>query len=641
MRKPATKIIPDPLKRTALVAAQSRFPAWLPAVLLGLATLAIYWPVTSHDFVNYDDDIYVVENLHVQAGLSWDSVKWALLNPVNCNWHPVTVLSYMLDCQIFGLNPWGYHLTNVLLHAFNVALVFVWLQWLTGATWRSAAVAALFGWHPVHVESVAWVAERKDVLSAGFGLLALIAYGRYARSQIGNRKPEITSYWLAFLFLALGLMSKPMLVTWPFVMLLLDYWPLGRFSDFTISRCRRLLVEKIPFFALAAAMSIVTLVVQKQGGAMTNTESLSIGIRSGNALVSYCRYLGKMFWPTDLTVLYPHPGHWPEGKVLLAGGLLVGLTALFWRLRRHTFLLMGWLWYVGTLVPVIGLVQVGNQSLADRYTYIPSLGVLLLVVWGAYELARNRRYLLVALSVMSLAAVILCLAITRQQLGYWRNSETLFRHTLAVTENNSLAHDNLGSYLIHKDRLDEAMSHVQEALRLTPDYANAHRNLGLIFDKKGQLDAAISQYREALRCDPNDALAHNNLGYTLYEKGQLAEAISQCQESLRLKPDAALTRMNLGNALFRNGQLEEAVSQYQEVLRLTPDDADAHRNIGLIFDQKNNPDAAINEFREALRLKPDFTAARTDLDQALLKKARADAADRKIPKPSELPQELK
>ena len=433
MRRPVTKSRPAPTGAATLAVARPRFPVWLLAALLLLVTLALYWPATGHDFVNYDDDLHVTSNLHVQSGLTLESMKWAFFNPVNCLWHPITVWSHMLDCQMFGLKPWGHHLTSVLLHALNAILVFVLLQQMTGATLRSLFVAALFAVHPLRVESVAWVAERKDVLSGFFGLLALVFYARYAgKSVISNQwsvasgqasgmvaldkasrithhasrfhPPSSLFYLLSLCCFALGLMSKPMLVTWPFVMLLLDYWPLRRFELSTLntqpSTVLRLVREKIPFLALAAGASVVALVMTKHEGALALNESLQLGARSGNALISYCLYLGKLFWPTDLAVFYPHPGHWPLVKVLLAGGLILGISGLlFVQRRRFPFLLMGWPWYCGTLVPVIQLVQTGAHAMADRYTYIPSLGVLILAVWGAHELTRRWRPAVIGLSV--------------------------------------------------------------------------------------------------------------------------------------------------------------------------------------------------------------------------------------------------
>jgi tetratricopeptide (TPR) repeat protein len=496
------------------------YPAWLPAVVLGLVTLAVYWPAMQHDFVNYDDDVYVTANARVQGGLTLQNIIWAFTHSLNANWHPLTVLSHMLDCQLFGLNPWGQHLTNVLLHAGNTALVFLLLRTLTGAVWRSVMVAALFGWHPVHVESAAWVAERKDVLSTCFGLLALLFYARYAESSKIQSPKFKTFYCLSLLFFACGLMSKAMLVTWPLVLLLLDYWPFGRWK----AGSRWLLVrEKIPFFVMAAAASIVTFMVQKHEGALQAGEKLPLAARGGNALVSYCRYLEKIFWPADLAVFYPHPGHWPAAEVLLAGGLVAGLSAPIWsQRRRYPFLLMGWLWFLGTLLPVIQLVQTGNHAMADRYTYVPSLGVFIVLVWGAYELAGRWRILAPGISVAGGVVLVLCVALTRQQLSYWQDSETLFRHTLAVTENNDLAHNNLGDALNQKGQIDDAMSEFQEAIRLKPDSADAHYNLGKVLVEKGRLEDGISQYQEAIRLKSDYVQARNNLARALGMKNAAA-----------------------------------------------------------------------------------------------------------------------
>ena len=524
MRKPATKTKSAPTRSPTTVITQSRLPAWLLAVLLALVTIALYWPATRHDFVNYDDPEYVLNNTHVTGGLTLENTRWAFRSGFAANWHPVTWLSHMLDCQLFGLKPWGHHLTSVLLHALNAALVFLFLRGLTGAFWRSALVAALFGLHPVHVESVAWVAERKDVLSACFGLLALICYGGYAekaesrklKAEMGGRSPSSLfhapfspPYWFALFFFALGLMSKPMLVTWPLVMLLLDYWPLERFKP---DQMWRLVREKTPFFALAVVASVVTFLVQKHGGAVAAIENVPLGARSENALISYCRYLGKLFWPTDLAIFYPRLGDWPMEKVLLAGGLILGISVmLLVQWRRSPFLLMGWLWFVGTLVPVIGLVQVGGQALADRYTYIPSLGMLILVIWGAGEFTKRWRCQMITLSVVGSVPIVLCIALTRQQLGYWKDSEILFRHALEVTENNHAAHKCLGDALDKKGQTDEAISQFQEALRLKPDFVLAYNNLGSALLKKGRTDEAVSQFQEAIHLSPDYAEAHTNL----------------------------------------------------------------------------------------------------------------------------------
>jgi Flp pilus assembly protein TadD len=581
-----------------------RFRVWPMAALLALVTIVLYWPAMRCDFVNYDDDVFVTSNIHVQNGLTFENVKWAFINPVAANWHPLTMLSHMLDCQLFGLKPWGHHLTSVVLHALNAVLVFALLQQLTGAIWRSVLVAALFGLHPLHVESVAWVAERKDVLSVFFGLLSLGAYARYAeKSKVRSPKSKVF-YSLALTFFACGLMAKPMLVTWPFVMLLLDYWPLKRASSFKFSvsspgttpsstvnpQLAALVFEKLPFFGLAVAASIVTFVVQKQTGALTTGESIPLGMRGENALIAYCRYLGKLFWPTDLAVFYPRPGHWPLEQVLLSGVLIAGVTVLLIVKRaRYPYMLMGWLWYCVTLVPVIGLVQAGEQAMADRYTYIPSVGVLIMAIWGAYELSRSWRYQVMALSVAGGAAIILCFGLTRRQLGHWQDSESLYRHAIEVTENNYLAHNNLGIVLMEKGQTDEAISQYREAIQLEPGFVYAHNNLGRALDQKGQTDEAISQFQEAIRLAPDDADAHNKLGVALNEEGRNDEAISQFQEAIRLAPDDADAHNNLGVAIIEKGKIDEAISQFQEALRLKPDYAEARDNLARALAMKNTP----------------------------------------------------
>ena len=605
-----------PLSKSAAVApARPTVPPWLLAAALALVTLALYWPALRCGFINYDDNDYVTANIHVQNGLTWDGFQWAFLNPVSSNWHPLTMLSHMLDCQIFGLAPWGHHLTSVLLHALNGVLVFILLRQMTGAIGRSLLVAALFAVHPLRVESVAWVAERKDVLSSAFGLLALIFYGRYARPEIENRKSKIKNYCLSFLCLALGLMSKAMLVTWPFVLLLLDFWPLGRFQR---SGIWRLVREKIPFFALAAAMSVVTFLVQQHGGAMSAGDHIPFGARCGNAMVSYWGYLEKIFWPADLAVFYPYPGYWPPTRVLLAGAAILGVSGLlFVRWRRQPFLLMGWLWFAGTLVPVIGLVQVGEQAMADRYTYLPSLGILILMVWGAGDLTRRWRPPARSLSVAGLAAVALCLVLTRQQLGCWRDSETLFRHALAVTKNNYIALNNLGTTLSDQGEIDEAIRQFQEAIRLRPNNGAAHNNLGAAFGRKGMAVEAIGQYREAIRLKPNNVTTRCNLGIVLFESGQFELAISQYQAALHLKPDDADIHYNLGAVLAANGQVDSAIQHFQEAIRLRPDYAEARYNLALALNLKGRVDEAIVQYQAALRLKPDYAEAHNNLGSAL------------------------
>jgi protein O-mannosyl-transferase len=660
MRRPANQIrqkAAEPLPpKAAALAAQSQIANrksqilwWLMAMLLVLGIIALYWPATRCGFVNLDDNVNVTDNVHIQKGLTWESIKWAFLNPMATLWQPLTMLSHMAIYQVCGLNPWGHHLANVLLHAFNAGLVFALLRQMTGATWRSLLVAVLFAVHPLRVEAVAWVTERRDVLSAFFGLLALVAYARYAQKAVISNQWSVISgqssgvpamdngplttdhrllitdhrllfYLLSLFFLALGLMSKPMLVTWPLVMLLLDYWPLRRMQN---AECRMqntpagdarhatpvirnssteggrhtpyvsrttilsLLVEKIPFFVLVVLTSVVTFVVQKSEGILAVGEGLPLSARLGNALISYGRYLGKLFWPVNLAVYYPHPGHWPLGKVLLAGGLILGISVLVWvPRRRYPYLLMGWLWYCGTLVPVSQVIQTGAHAMADRWTYLPCLGVLILVVWGARELIQGWRHQALALSVTGGMAIVLCLALTRHQIGYWQESETLLRHTLAVSENNGMIQRNLACALLDKGQIDEAISHFREFVRLRPELGNSHYNLGIALYKKGQLDEAIHQLQETIRLEPDDADAHHNLGTAFYQQGRIGEAISQFRETVRLQPDRAEAYNNLGTALGMQGQTDEAIRQYREALRLKPDYADARKNLDLVLAMK-------------------------------------------------------
>ena len=575
----------------------NRMPVWLPAGLLFLLTLAVFWPATRCAFTGFDDQAYVTENVHVQTGLTLANVKWAFSHPVSANWHPVTMLSHLLDCQLFGLKPWGHHLVNVLWHAVNALLVFLWLRQFTGAQWRSLAVAALFAVHPLRVESVAWIAERKDVLSGFFGLLTLICYTSYAKkSEVGSQKSEgkptasfafiyFPAYWFALAGFAFGLMSKPMLVTWPLVLLLLDYWPLQR-----IPNLKRLVVEKIPFFILAAVMSFVTLLMQNRSGVVKTVAAYPLGTRLENMLVAYVRYLGKIFWPENLAVYYPHPGYWPLGQVLLAGIFSCGVSVWFvTKARRYPFLLMGWLWFLVTLIPVIGLVQVGRQSMADRYTYLPSLGILILTIWGVYELACRWWYHRVILMVTAIAAVAACAMLTRNQLAYWQDGEMLFRHTLAVTQNNYFAHKALGTVLLSRNQMDEAIREFQAALQLEPGDAEAHNNLGIALLNRGQTNEAAQEFEQAIRARPDNAEARYNLGNIFLNQGRTDEAIRQFQETIRLQPENAEARNNLGIALESAGRRDEAVEQFQEALRLKPDDAEIRTNLVRALELKNAP----------------------------------------------------
>ena len=622
MRKTAAKskaLAKAPPPRPAL----SQLPAWLIPALLAAAVLALYWPALRDGFVNYDDDRYITANVQVQRGLTLENIRWAFCHSVADNWHPLTVLSDMLVCQFWHLDPWGQHLANNLLHAANAALVFVLLKRWTGSIWKSTAVAALFAAHPLRVESVAWVAERKDVLSGLFGLLSLLSYTRYAQTRKAGDGRNFWSsgpYWLAWLWFGFGLMSKPMLVTWPFVLLLLDYWPLNRVrsSESGIINLKMLLMEKIPFLLLSIAGSVVTFLVQRQGGVVQTIQDLPLLTRCETALVCYCRYLGKMFWPADLAVFYPHPGQWPTWEVCLAAGFLVAVSAAVVALRRqHPYLLFGWLWFLGTLVPVIGLVQVGLQAMADRYTYLPSLGVLILTVCGLEASMRGRKHHAAILGVMAAGAVVASATVTEVQLQYWQDGERLFRHTVAVTENNYLALYNLGVALDAKGQFAEAMRTYETVIDLHPPFARAHVNLGIDLDKMGQTDAAVARYEEALRLAPDNAQTHNDLGVALIKQGKNDEAIREFEEAVRLAPENAGAHNSLAAALYNAGQRQEGIRQFQEALRLDPDLSEAHCNYASVLLQRGQTNEAVTHFQAALRLKPDYPAARAGLAQAL------------------------
>jgi protein O-mannosyl-transferase len=597
------------------LAARPGIPAWLVAVLLILMTVALYWPATHNDFINYDDDVYVTANGHVQGGLTAENIPWAFVNPVSANWHPLTILSHMADCQLYGLKTWGHHLTSILVHAVNTMLVFLLLHRITRATWRSAAVAAVFALHPFHVQSVAWVAERKDVLSTCFGLLALILYVRYVRIRTNQRQLASGSYLCSLVFFAFGLMSKPMLVTLPCVMLLLDYWPLQRYqvagSGFGF---QRLVFEKLPFFVLAAGSSVVTFLVQEHGGAIMAMDDYTLENRVVSALISYCRYLEKSFWPTDLAVFYPHVAQWPMLEAMLAAVLLGGITASCFLVRRgHPFCLMGWLWFVGTLVPVIGLVQAGEQSMADRYTYFPSLGLFIVVVWGAHELAGRSRYRAVAVAAAFLACMVACVLLTRQQLGYWKDSETLFRHALAVTDDNTLAETDLGLAVLGKGRVDEAIGHLQTAARLQPTAAEVHNNLGLAYLNQKQYHEAIEQFQIAINLKPSHAKAHGNLGLAFFGKNDFDGAVREFQATVDLQPDFDGAQVNLGFALLKSGRTGEAIGQLQGAINRNPDDGNARFNLGVAFSSEGRLDEAIVQYQEAIRINPNDADAKNNL----------------------------
>jgi tetratricopeptide (TPR) repeat protein len=556
------------------------------AVLL-VATWSIYGQTLGHDFVNYDDNIYVYDNPTITGGVTPSSVRLAFTQSHARNWHPLTTLSHMIDCELFGLEPRGHHFTNVLLHSTVAVLLFVSLRQLTGAFWRSAFVAAIFAVHPLRVESVAWIAERKDLLSGLFFMLTLAAYGRYVRQKTAG------CYLLVALALACGLMSKPMVVTLPFVLLLLDWWPLGRFSKG--GRNLSLVIEKLPLMALAAAASVVTLLIQKHRGAQS--DPLPFFWRLGNALTASVTYVWQTIWPTSLAPFYPHPGlqlaFW---KVAAAAAVLLVLTTAAVLVRRsRPDLFAGWFWYAGMLVPVVGVVQVGAQAHADRYTYLPGIGLAICVAWGAAELSRRWRRRDVILSIAS-ASLLGVLAIAAWfQTRHWKESEALWTHTLRVTTNNDVAHLNLGQVFYRRGQIDEALAQFEQALRVhqtTSGYdllrAVIHTNIGSALRKKGRVDEAIAQFREAILSQPDYAEAHLNLGRALLEKNEIAEATTVLQKAVALEPEHPEMLVSLGDALLAGRRRDEAIAHYEKGLAAAPQSLVALNNLAWLLATDTN-----------------------------------------------------
>jgi hypothetical protein len=527
----------------------------LVSLALLVMILAVYWQTGSHEFLNFDDEAYVTANPHVVSGISGKNMVWAFTSFEEANWHPLTWLSHMMDVQLHGLNPRGHHLTSVVIHCSSSLVLLLFLFRLTGGLWPSALVAALFALHPLHVESVAWIAERKDVLSGFFWFLTLYLYVGYT----ANRKAVL--YVLALVSFLLGLMAKPMLVTLPIVLLLLDYWPLGRFSSRAQEegqypegrRWIALLQEKIPFCLAALISSAVTLYAQQAGGAVPAFTVFPLSLRMENVLTSYVKYLGKTFWPHDLAVYYPFPRSVPLWQV--SGSLLCLLFLSLIALRagrRNPLIALGWFWFIVTLVPVIGLVQVGGQAMADRYSYLPITGVFIMVAWGGQHLVRKWPGWQ-GLSVLLAAIIITALSVaTWRQLGYWRDNISLYRHTLRVTTDNDLIHYNLGMTLARDGYLDAAIREYREAIRIQPRHFGAHNNLGIALAGKGELDAAIGAYKEAIRINRHGREAHNNLGVVLAAQGDLSGAIREFREALRLSPDYMDARNNLQRALAQS-----------------------------------------------------------------------------------------
>jgi len=617
-------------------------------VSLTLLILLIYWDTQFFDFINYDDPTYITDNYYVKVGLTWQGLIWALQDIHTGYWHPVTWLSHMLDYQLFGARSGGHHWTSLLLHIVNTLLLFHVLAITTGERWKSAFAAALFAVHPLNVESVAWISERKNVLSAFFWLATTWAYVVYVK------QPSFSRYLAVFFLFLMGLLTKPMLVTLPCVLLLMDVWPLKRYhSNDGIGKTnlldkvawRRLLIEKAPLFFLSVVISALTLLAVSHEQGLPSLDVIPPVNRFAHALVSYVVYLGKFVWPTNLSVFYPHPIVTPIWQAIVAGLFLL-LTSWFclWKWQQRPFLITGWLWFLGVLFPVIGIVQAGHQAFADRYVYLPYIGLYIITAWGvpvAFARFKYRKTLLKITAVFILLAFASCAWL---QLRFWQNSIYLFERAISVTSRNWVAHNNLGEALLKEGRISDAIHHFQAVLKIRPDYKYAHNNLGLAFTSKGRTSEAETFYLEALRYSPNFAEAHNNIGVALSKQGRYKEAVQSIQkalyyrpvypealnnlgfimamqnrfndaivlfnQALRLKPDYADALINAGSALAQLGRTDEAIKSFQQALQIVPDDAMAHNNLGIALTNKGRYPEAAAQFQEAIGINPSFEEAR-------------------------------
>ena len=593
----------------------SRFASFHVCLALIAITWLVFGQTLGHDFVNFDDHVYVYENPRISQGITLDGVIGVFAHLHARNWHPLTSISHMLDCQLFGLNAGGHHFTNVLLHTIAVLLLFLVFHQMTGGFWQSAFVASLFAIHPLHIESVAWISERKDVLSAVFFMLTLWAYLRYARG------PSVGRYAAVAFFFSLGLMSKPMLVTLPFVLLLLDYWPLKRTCHqnpafrnprseadtrwrVTSGRMFTLVLEKIPLLVLSTFSCAATLLAQSNSEATDGLDQLPFTWRFNNAVITYVTYVWQMIWPTRLAVFYPHPNdQLPFWQVILAITFLVVCSLLAILLRKQLpYILTGWFWYIGMLVPVIGLVQVGEQSRADRYTYLPQIGLYVMIAWAVADLARSHRNRRIALAIAAPPAIAALTVCAFVQTSYWKNSEILWTHALAVTSDNDVAHNNLGYLSLRRGALDEAISHFNTALNIRAGNAASHYNLGR-------------------------ALIENNLANALARKGLPGDAIPHYEEAVRLRPDYADAYYNFGSVLFREGKIDDAIMEWQKALAIQPYDVEAHTSLGTAFGRKGMLREAITEYQQALKVAPQNRPAMNNLAWLLATSSDASSRD--------------
>jgi tetratricopeptide (TPR) repeat protein len=612
--------------------------AILVILVLIILSLVIYWPVQDYDFLNYDDPFYVTDIYSQKDTITFKDISDAFTGFYAGNWHPLTMMSHMLDWQLFRDKAGGHHWTSVIIHIFNTILLFLLFRKMTGSLWRSAFVAALFAVHPINVESVAWIAERKNVLSTFFWILTMLLYVWYVK------QPSWKRYLPVFLCFALGLMSKPMLVTLPFVLLLIDYWPLNRTTSniqneyrseipalLKVSKAKLsfLFLEKIPLFILTAISIYMTLYTQQSVKAIVNLDTLPLVTRISNAIVSYGLYIKKMFWPVDLAVIYP----WvttPSWQIIVMVTLLVIITIIVCKyFLRYPYLAIGWFWYVGTLIPVIGIVQVGNQSMADRYAYIPFIGLFVMIVWGMGDVFKKifSTKVVVIISGMTLVALII---VSYHQVQYWQNTFTLFNHVVNVTENNSIAHNNLACELIKQNKVTEAMHHYQIALSINPTNYYAMVGIASVYYQLGEKNKAMDTLRLAIKVNPECARAYNDLYGFLLQTGKVEEAMKEYRKAveLSLNKNNFELHYSFGNALATQGHYNEAVIQYNQVLRIQPRNAFVHYNLATVLFWQRKVEEALKHFREAVELQPRYANAHYRLALILRQKGLTEEANR-------------
>ena len=607
-------------------AVAPRWTIFCICLFLAIITWAVFGQTLKYDFVNYDDNSYVYENDEIKSGLTFHGIAWAFTHIHSGNWHPLTSIAHMVDCQLFGLKAGGHHFTNVALHTTAVILLFLVLRRMTGSLWRSAFVAAIFAIHPLRAESVAWISERKDVLSGVFFMLTLGAYLHYVR-----RPPSVFRYLLVIFSFALGLMAKPMLVTLPLLLLLLDFWPLRRFDQIPsrkdgatwwqrLSVWQRLVIEKIPLLVLSALSSVATIAAQKQ--ALHSSEGWPLSWRINNAFVSFFTYIRQMVWPVRLAAFYPHPkGELSFGVVALAIATLVAISVVAFMLRRkRPYILVGWGWFLVMLLPVIGVIQVGWQGHADRYTYLPHIGLYLLATWTVSDWSASQPKCRAVVRIAGVAAIVSLASLSWLQTSYWRDSESLWTHALAVTSGNDVAHTGLGVILLRRGEVDAAIAHDREALAIRPGNADAQVNLANALLKKGLTEEAIAQYHEALKVLPNESILRGNLGNAFLQTGQAAQAVEQYREFLKSQPGHPQIRYSLAVALLREGETDEAIAQFREAVKLKPDYREAYNDLAIALLKKGAVEDAIATWEKALSLQPGNAEVHSNLAVALIQK---------------------